>query len=252
MTTDLEIRTADSDRSAIWQCLLAREDPYPLLTDAVNAMLSPGGGAAMVAKEPWCHAVDRRGGLMLSALLYRPASGPVELRAMYPYTESGYLWPMRLQVIERSSDGGTAVVMGHAGPASIGLFDTMHFRASYHAADTYRFQVSGIALRLRKETLPEGFAPDFCGFGSVQQLTRDRSQPADVVELHAVVQATEPATFWGVPLTRYLLTLARTPELDLTFDVYGNDEVVGRHAVGDRVTGHAWIFGFHPPPPDAP
>jgi hypothetical protein len=247
MTRELEIRTVDGDLTPIWQCLLAQEDPYPRITDAVNAMLRPGGGGAMLANGPWSHAVDRRGGLMLSALLYRPERGPVELRATYPYTESGYLWPMRLQALERSSDGGTAVVLGHAGAASMGLFDTMHFRSSYRAGETYRFQVSGIALGLHKE--PVRFAPDFCGFANLRQLTRDPSQPADVVELHSIVQATEPATFCGVPLTRYLLSLAKTPELDLTFDVYGNDDVIGRHAVGDRVAGHAWIFGFHPRTP---
>ena len=245
--TDLEIRTVDGDRTPIWQCLLAREDPYAFLTDAVNAMMRPGGGGAGVVQGPWCHAVDRRGGLMLSALLHRSDSGAVELREMYPYSESGYLWPIAPQVIERSSDGGTAVVLGRAGPASMGLFDTMHFRSSYRAGETYRFQVSGIALGLHKETAPERFAPDFCGFANMRQLTRDPSQPADVVELHSIVQATQPATFCGVPLTRYLLSLAKTPELDLTFDVYGNDAVIGRHAVGDRVAGHAWIFGFHPP-----
>jgi hypothetical protein len=77
-------------------------------------------------------------------------------------------------------------------------------------------------------------------------VSMDRQQPADVIELHSVVQATQPVELWGTTLTRYLLTIAKLGERDLTFDVYGNDEVVGRFAVGDRVAGHVWVFGFSP------
>jgi hypothetical protein len=247
MATELEIRTVDCDRTPIWTCLLAQPDPHPILSNAVAAMLRPGSGAAGVVQGSWCHMVDRRGGLMLSALLHRPTGGgPIEVRAMYPYSESGYLWPMTLQLIERSSDGGTGTVLGKAGAAALGVFDTMHFRGSYRPDTTYPFQVSGIAVAMRRESLPDRYAADFCGFGNLRMLTRDAEQPGDVVEVHSIVQAVQPASFLGAKLTRYLLTLAKGPGFDLTFDVYGNDEVVGRFDVGDRITGHVWIFGFHP------
>lgn len=241
----MELRTVDSDRTPIWQRLLGREDASAWLKESVTELLRPEYGSAGVVHGAWCHVIDRRGPLMLSALLHKPeGGGPLEVRSMHPYTESGYLWPMHLKVIERSSDGGTAVVMGSTGPAAMGLFDTMHFRRSYEDATEYRFQVSGIALSLRREELPELYAPDFCGYGNLRLLSGDREQPADVIEFHSVVQATQRVELWGVPLTRYLLTIAKLGDRNLTFDVYGNDDVVGRYAVGDRVGGHVWVFGF--------
>jgi len=243
----MEIRTIDSDRTPIWQRIFGDGDPGARLEGAVAELLRPGSGSAGVVHGAWCHVVDRRGPLMLSALLHRPGNGgPVEVRSVHPYSESGYLWPLRLQLVERSSDGGTAAVMGKSGPAAIGLFDTMHFRSRYEDDVEYSFQVSGIALALQRETLPETYAADFCGYGSMRLVSLDPQQPADVIELHSVVQAVQQVDFWGTKLTRYLLTIAKLGDADLTFDVYGNDEVVGRYAVGDRVAGHVWVFGFAP------
>lgn len=243
----MEVRTIDSDRTPIWQCLLGTGEPSTVLEQAVAELLRPGSGAAGVVDGQWCHVVDRRGPLMLSALLHKPdGGGPLEVRSLHPYSESGYLWPMQLQLVEESSDRGTAVVMGKTGPAAMGIFDTMYFRKKYEDDVEYSFQVSGIALALKREALPERFAEDFCGYGNMRLVSMDRQQPADVIELHSVVQATQQVEFWGTTLTRYLVTIAKLGDRDLTFDVYGNDEVVGRFAVGDRIAGHVWVFGFAP------
>lgn len=243
----MEVRTIDSDRTPIWQRLLGREDASVWLEESVAELLRPGSGSAGVVHGAWCHVIDRRGPLMLSALLHKPdGGGALEVRSLHPYSESGYLWPMQLQLVEQSSDRGTAVVMGKTGPAAMGIFDTMHFRRTYEDDTEYSFQVSGIALALRREELPEQYSADFCGYGSLRLMSMDRQQPADVIELHSVVQATQQVDFWGVPLTRYLLTIAKLGDRELTFDVYGNDDVVGRYAVGDRIAGHVWVFGFSP------
>jgi hypothetical protein len=151
----MEVRTVDSDRTPIWQRLFATDDPTPVLEQAVAELLRPGSGSAGVVHGAWCHVVDRRGPLMLSALLYKPeGGGPLEVRSLHPYSESGYLWPMQLQLVEESSDRGTAVVMGKTGPAAMGIFDTMYFRRTYADDTEYTFQVSGIALTLDPEELP--------------------------------------------------------------------------------------------------
>jgi hypothetical protein len=242
---DIVERTVDADVGDLWVSVLGTDDPYPFLRELFGKLYRPGSGAAAVVEGPWMHLTDNRGGLMFSALVHKE-EGKVEVRAMYPYTESGYLWPVQVKVAERSSRG-TCTVLGGAYGVVVGIFDTMAFRRSYKADEPEIFQVSAIALRLTPEELPEGFAPDFCMSGPARRQSTDTSVPGDVLEVHSVVEAVEPAEFWGTPLTRYLLTLARPGEHALTLDVYANDARIGRRfAVGDRVAGFLWVFGFRP------
>jgi hypothetical protein len=243
----IEERAVEAEVGDLWVSVLGTDDPYPRLREIFAQLYRPGKGAAGFADGPWLHLVDKRGGLMFSALIHKPADGgPVQVRAMYPYTESGYLWPVAVNVVERASKG-TAAVLGTVGPAAIGLFDTIPFKRPYAQAPE-PFQVSAIALRLDPEELDRSrFADEFCAYAPARRDSKDTTVPADVVEVHSRIEAVEPASFWGVPLTRYLLTLAHVPDHPLTLDVYANDAQIGRRfAVGDRVAGFVWLFGSRP------
>ena len=243
----VEERTVPAEVGDLWVSLLG-PDPYPRLRQIFGELYRPNSGAAGVVSGPWMHLVDKRGGIRFSALVYKPEGGPVQVRAMYPYTESGYLWPVAVSVAERSPTG-IASVLGRVGPVPVGLFDTLPFKGPYRE-EPERFQVSAVALRLDPEALDrDRFSDDFAACAPVRRDPRDTSVPADVMEVHSRVDAVEAASFWGVPLTRYLLTLARPPGEPLTLDVYANDAQVGRrYAPGDRVSGFVWVFGFRPDP----
>lgn len=247
----IERRDAAFDLTGVWSSLLALEDPQPFLHSCITGLMRPDGGGAAVEHNRWLHIVDRRGKLMFSALGRKASAGPLQIHAMYPYSESGYLWPIEIDTVE--AHAGVGCVIGRAfGAARIGVFDTTHFRSAYEPTMAYTFQVSAIALRLAPEDFSQRasgvtYTDDFCGYGPVLNEQGAVVTP-DVVEVHSVIQAVESVAFWGVSLTRYLLTLAKPGDAEMTLDVYANDTVIGRRfAVGERVTGHLWIFGFHPP-----
>ena len=167
-----------------------------------------------------------------------------EVRSAYPYLERGARWRVGVEEVHYWPDRIEGQVVGHAYGARLGLFDT-HFcssGATYQRLRSREFIVNGWAYRLEQsEGVPAHFSPDFCAY---LPIPGERGGCVDEVEFSSLIESVRKSSFFGQPLFVYRLTLAR-PDMPLTLDVFATATTSPREfAVGDRVAGQAWLFGY--------
>lgn len=236
------------DHGPHWSALGIR-DVGAFLNARIGAMLKPGGAVGMV-HDGRCHMVEKGGRLRVSAMLQRTEKGLLVL-GVYPYTESAYLWPLRVAQMQHTEDRSQGRLLGDVNGAAVAVFDTMFWKGvdRYRVGEIVEVQASAIALRFGAETLREPFASDFVGFAPVALTQKTSGFAPDEIEAHSVVTAAEEVEFHDHALMRYEVALARMPNFTMKVDVFVAPAVCSRRfAVGERVGGALWLFAMAPEP----
>ena len=237
------------DHARHWHFLASAGDPQEQMHQIYQELIS-GSQSLMTQHEETMHLIDRDGQLRCGLLLHmkQPA-------AVHPLVVDGFDWPLEICEVLPWPDGCQGHVIASCRGAQVCLYDTHYFlhQHRYRSGEPLQFTVAGLAYSLFGTVFEdEQQAVSLAETKAYFPVSQEEGGEVDEFKFMSHVEAVRETDFHGLPLLVYTVTIALPDDFPMRLDLFAHRSSCEKQfAVGDPISGFAWLFGkFRDEPAD--